>query len=330
MLKRSTNNKTKYDFTEKIGVQPISDRAKQFFKDYGFLVLENLFSEQKINEFNSYIEELWLNRKKAPPRTTIDVFYQDKPHLFTNFRNAPDDAKSQIYKLNDIFLDNREARNFALDRKLVEILNELIEGYPCICNSLWFERSSTQPAHFDTYYMPPPAGGRLIVSSICFDDHYEDNGPVFYYPKSHKIQPWFNSDGTTTVRNSLEQEEANLYAETKVNEMGLEKYAFLGKKGDVLIWDQQLLHGGSPIVDMTKTRRSLVTHYWRVVELENTLLKTQNGGFYLEKGPKSLQEIPWNFAPEKYLQLNLDVKAASVAPEKHFLSHGFYEGRLYF
>ena len=33
--------------------------------------------------------------------------------------------------------------------------------------------------------------------------------------------------------------------------------------GDVLIWHSQLLHGGSAITDAAKTRRSLVTHYFR-------------------------------------------------------------------
>jgi len=37
---------------------------------------------------------------------------------------------------------------------------------------------------------------------------------------------------------------------------------FLGKAGDVLIWHEELVHGGSPIIDMTRTRMSLVTHYW--------------------------------------------------------------------
>ena len=34
------------------------------------------------------------------------------------------------------------------------------------------------------------------------------------------------------------------------------------RAGDVFLWHEQLLHGGTEIADMQRTRKSLVTHYW--------------------------------------------------------------------
>jgi hypothetical protein len=51
-----------------------------------------------------------------------------------------------------------------------------------ICNSLNFERGSQQPFHIDTWYMPPPVEGRMVVASIAVDDVDADNGPMAYYP----------------------------------------------------------------------------------------------------------------------------------------------------
>jgi ectoine hydroxylase-related dioxygenase (phytanoyl-CoA dioxygenase family) len=47
-----------------------------------------------------------------------------------------------------------------------------------------------------------------------------------------------------------------------IAEKGLEKRIFEAKRGDVLIWHANLLHGGSPIAREGLTRRSMVCHYF--------------------------------------------------------------------
>jgi ectoine hydroxylase len=37
---------------------------------------------------------------------------------------------------------------------------------------------------------------------------------------------------------------------------------FLARKGDVLIWHHNLLHGGSPILDPTLTRRAMALFFY--------------------------------------------------------------------
>lgn len=43
-------------------------------------------------------------------------------------------------------------------------------------------------------------------------------------------------------------------------ERGLETKTFMAKKGDVLIWHGDLMHGGAPIQDQSITRKSLIAH----------------------------------------------------------------------
>jgi ectoine hydroxylase-related dioxygenase (phytanoyl-CoA dioxygenase family) len=45
-----------------------------------------------------------------------------------------------------------------------------------------------------------------------------------------------------------------------VQRFGLTKQVFAAKKGDVLIWHSDLIHGGHP-VSQDITRKSVVTHY---------------------------------------------------------------------
>jgi ectoine hydroxylase-related dioxygenase (phytanoyl-CoA dioxygenase family) len=51
--------------------------------------------------------------------------------------------------------------------------------------------------------------------------------------------------------------------EGKLKESNLSKEIFLAKKGDVLLWHANLLHGAEKQVDKTKTRKSVVFHYFK-------------------------------------------------------------------
>ena len=103
---------------------------------------------------------------------------------------------------------------------------------------------------------------QLIVSSVCIEDVSEDAGPLSYWPKSHVCPPWLNSNGTTHTRTSSEHDAAIQYFLKYAEQNKLTPQSFKGEIGDVFIWHQQLYHGGLPIIDKKKTRRSLVNHYW--------------------------------------------------------------------
>jgi hypothetical protein len=50
---------------------------------------------------------------------------------------------------------------------------------------------------------------------------------------------------------------------TAMEARGMKPAPFLARKGQVLLWHGCLVHGGSPVADASKTRRSFVVHYAR-------------------------------------------------------------------
>ncbi len=50
--------------------------------------------------------------------------------------------------------------------------------------------------------------------------------------------------------------------EELIREKDLQKEVFLAKKGDILIWHANLIHGGLPVVNPALTRKSMVIHYY--------------------------------------------------------------------
>ncbi len=118
-------------------------------------------------------------------------------HIGKRFRaaEAPREAFGGPIKVNDLFLDEPEVRHLALNQRLTAILSALLDGPPMVCNSLNFMWGSQQPAHFDSWYMPPPVENKMAVSSICLEDVYPDAGPLTYFPGSHKLKPYRFSHG---------------------------------------------------------------------------------------------------------------------------------------
>ena len=72
-------------------------------------------------------------------------------------------------------------------------------------------------------------------------------------------------------------------------ERGLKTERFMAKKGDVLIWHGDLMHGGAKIVDPSLTRKSLVAHFMPLGVMPNfydfsnvTTYAYPNGGHCLD------------------------------------------------
>jgi ectoine hydroxylase-related dioxygenase (phytanoyl-CoA dioxygenase family) len=254
----------------------LTAEQRGFWDANGYLVLPGFFSPDQVAGFDTLLDRLWAERARADNPLVIDVFWPGH-EVRQHFRDAPGDARDQVHKLNDLYLSVPEVRALALDERLAAILGELIDGEPCIINSLNFEYGSQQPFHFDTWYMPPVVEGKLVVSFIAFEDIDAGNGPLQYYPGSHLIPPYRFSHG---LLNAIPEEVPACYrhVEAWTSERGIEPERFHCRAGDVFLWHAQLFHGGSPITEVGRTRRSLVTHYFRAQDVHPPLVRRVGPG----------------------------------------------------
>lgn len=256
---------------------------KTSYDENGFLVLKNFFSQEELAAFDSDVQNIWQNRQSEGGEITIDILEGELTGQRLKLKDAPDSALDCAHKVNDLYLESGACRNLNLNKKLCGILKELFSDDPLVINSLSFRKGSQQPHHFDTYFMPPPVQNQMVVSSICLEDQSTDAGPLSYYPGSHKIEPYVFSHGGIHLAPG-EMKHATAYIEEEIEKNNLKAETFIGNAGDVFIWHAQLYHGGLPINDENKTRKTLVTHYWRRkdVEAERVAL-TPEGESYLAK-----------------------------------------------
>jgi ectoine hydroxylase-related dioxygenase (phytanoyl-CoA dioxygenase family) len=225
------------------------ERFKQFSPDIqqhilqwsqkGYMILENYFSSATCDAINDEIDKLMKNG-------TLQFKWGNKL-MFANKRSALIRQATQDKVISQLL-------NFLLDKEMVPF------------QTINFITGSGQRAHSDSVHMTTYPLGYLIAIWVALEDVHPDSGPLFYYPGSHKLPYLLNNDwNANSSFLSLGKHDYPDY-EDMVEEL-IEKNKFpreelIAKKGDVLIWHANLVHGGAPIRNKALTRKSMVVHYY--------------------------------------------------------------------
>ncbi|HSN39656.1 MAG TPA: methyltransferase domain-containing protein [Burkholderiales bacterium] len=266
---------------------------KRKFDHDGYAILPGFFSTDVCDRISREVDSFTSpERQDKRSRITVDILHGDLQGRLIRIADAPDSAFSGPFKINNLFTESVPVAEAVFDRRLTGVLEGLLERPPVAINSLNFVFGSQQPDHIDTWYMPPPVAGSLIVVSLCLEDTHPDAGPLFYYPGSHRIPHYkFSHGGINAV--AAEMPGCNAYLLRELASRRIEKTVFIGKKGDIFIWHCQLLHGGSPIADRARTRKSLVVHYWGTDAMQPEKIRsTPSGGRFLDRDYWVTDDLP--------------------------------------
>ncbi len=161
---------------------------------------------------------------------------------------------------------SEKIRTFIANSALIDLLSDLLRWEVHPFQTINFKFGSEQAAHSDSIHMSTYPEGKLTAAWIALEDIGEDQGPLFYYPGSHKLPYTYNRDLGLEENFVLLDSNPNKKYEEFVSRLlekhKFEKRIFHAKKGDVLIWHPNLLHGGMQQNNRSKTRNSMVIHYF--------------------------------------------------------------------
>jgi ectoine hydroxylase-related dioxygenase (phytanoyl-CoA dioxygenase family) len=245
----------------------------------GFLALSGFMDAEEVARVRAAVDAEWANRTGNDH--ALDLLTGPRAGSTLKMHEAPPEARREAYKLNNLFARRAAIRGVASSARMRRVCAQLLGAEPLVCNSLNFELGSQQPFHLDTWYMPPPVEGMMVAAWFAIDDVDADNGPLVYYPGSHRIPPYRFSHGRLNEI-PAERPACDAYLEREIAARGLTPVEFHGRSGDVFIWHAQLLHGGRPIRDMSRTRASLVVHYWRTCDVPAAQVRVDpRAGSYL-------------------------------------------------
>jgi hypothetical protein len=217
----------------------IQNQIKSFITD-GYMILKSYFTKEEIEKHNGIIARL-------KSQDQIDFNYTNR-------------KINQVHKHSE-FIEKKFFKNEGLLQLFKYLLGEEIIPF----HTIHFLEGSEQKAHSDSIHMSTEPEGYLIAAWIALEATDENNGPLFYYPGSHKLPYLSCLDYESGNNNWLIGGKYSRY-EDKVEEIvaskTFEKKYFHAEPGDVLIWHANLLHGGDPIKKQGRTRKSMVSHYF--------------------------------------------------------------------
>lgn len=207
------------------------------FVEHGYVVLENLIDEALIDAVNRDID------------AAVRGGYQGYVY-----------GTSQ--RIEHLHLQAPHVRRLWLDERYLRVVDLIFGVRARPCQTLAFVFGSQQDPHQDTIHLTPFPAGYMCGTWIALQDVVPDSGELVVYPGSHR-EPRLRlrEAGCGKVRGG-DWSEFGAKVVPQWTQMSA-RYAplvYRPRKGTVLIWHENLLHGGSLRRDPSLERRALVVH----------------------------------------------------------------------
>jgi hypothetical protein len=230
-------------FAKELAEAGLTPEEKAFVKSYadnGYIIFDPQVPEGMIDE---------LNRSMQP-----------------KFDAIPGNDK----RIQDAWKYNLQVKALASLPTVYEKLELLYRRRPIPFQTLSFYEGTQQDTHSDMIHFNSIPYRYMCGVWIALEDITDFNGPLHYYPGSHKL-PFYDMIDVGVKATDKEEEKKSLMGYLKdysnfikkiIDSLGLQKATLNIKKGQAIIWSANLLHGGNEILHKGSTRLSQVTHYF--------------------------------------------------------------------
>lgn len=205
------------------------------------------------------------------------IDYAELDSIWRAYENAIDDPQVSVTTDRTSADDPHPGRTLSPHLQVPEIAALL--NHPQICGwvrsltghepipyqTIASSAGSEQKVHSDSVHMTTYPPGYMVAAWIAFEDISEDSGPVVYYPGSHRL-PYVSSRSVGITEKKSDYVEYQRKYEPAIHDLiqkeELQPRYLTAKKGDVLLWHANLLHGGSSRKNLKLSRRAVVCHYF--------------------------------------------------------------------
>lgn len=220
--------------------------TRQDWDREGYMVVKAALPQTLTQEFADDLANLWLTGSDCK-------ILAEGADVMTLTQAKSLDLSHHHYRILDIQNYLPSARAITQHPSLIQAFVSLFGQAPGFCQSLTFEWPSEQPLHQDWCFVTTcaPEVPGLMGVWVAIDKVEADNGPLMYYPGSHRMPRYDYSEAT--------HDGFLPYLENQVQPA--KAHTFLADPGDVLLWHGDLAHAGSPALNKNKRRLSLILHY---------------------------------------------------------------------
>jgi hypothetical protein len=273
------------------------------------------------------------------------------------------DPKASI-RLTDGWRNHAGVRRIAINPKVVALLETLYGRRAIPFQTLNFPVGTQQHHHSDAIHFTSFPERWFCGVWVALEDTDENNGPLYYYPGSHRL-PVYTHEHTGSYAPGRQEHYEPVW-NALIEHHGLEKRSFHARRGQAAIWAANLLHGGATQLDPARTRHSQATHYYfegclyytphhsdpmrGVIRFKDVVdIRTGNpvpqvyvrevlpepftrsvqppDGYPWSQDDRPDASVPADFDPNRYLAANPDVARAGLGAVFHYKYYGRREGR---
>ncbi len=276
-LKRLSKNKKLYEeygvsssVVGSISHKKISKPSKEkpwLDRDNGMETMQkdsrfNGFSTEMRNQLLNWHEKGYIILKGFVPSDLCDKINADFDAKVQSGEVSYDYTASRVMNL---YRNSDAVRKVINNPELIALLSFILNKRVVPFQTIDFKYGSQQNTHSDSIHMTTEPLGYLLAIWVALEDLTPGCGLLHYYPGSNKLpyvmgEDFENDNGVFTVGDNFYENYEKKISEV-IREKGLKKEIFAAKKGDLLIWHANLLHGGEKRSDEA-TRKSLVCHYY--------------------------------------------------------------------
>ncbi|MGA5691426.1 phytanoyl-CoA dioxygenase family protein [Cytobacillus pseudoceanisediminis] len=220
----------------------LSQEQKEAFKRDGFLVVKNVYTQDEVDDINQEYKKIWMD--KIREGKIVQDPYNPIGSLFP--------------RLHDYHRENKAILNYILKPEAIEVLEELVgEEVLVISGNYIYKGPGTgeSPIHQDNYSIGV-ANDTTYAIFVCLDDCDEENGCLQFARGSQEMDlqsPKIDTDDIVKYFSDAGQE-------VEIPE----KYEIINAiaaRGDIVIFDGNVLHGSKKNTSTNRFRRSLLTFF---------------------------------------------------------------------
>ncbi len=213
-------------------------RREQFERD-GYLVIEEPVTEEPV----------------------LDGIVRALSDLYGKPLHERDGVVYYRNRIQDAWRIDERVKTLARTPHVLSVLEELYGRRPLPFQTINFRIGSQQKPHSDALHFNSKPESFMCGVWVALEDIDEGNGPVVFYPGSHRL-PFVTMADAGLEASSDRYADYELFIEQLIAREGLTPCYGTMQKGQALVWAANLLHGGAPQEDRTRSRHSQVTHYF--------------------------------------------------------------------
>ena len=247
--------------------------------DNGYVVLPGAADQEVIDEYLDFFEHSWDD---AP--ATICAYHGGKVHRVSR------DLYDQVAKVSCLHWYFPRASELIFPPAVLRFMSLIYERPPVAFQSMSMRKGSEEPLHIDTGPLTLTEPMSMAASWVALEDVKPHSGEFQFVPGSHRVPEVLHHGVSKGHHGEMDVYGALLARVLEMcDQRGLRTERFMAKKGDVLIWHADLMHGGAKIEDPATTRLSFIAHFMPLGVMPTfydfsgvTALPYPNGGYCLD------------------------------------------------